>query len=885
MPVLETLIHAVDDFEEGRYGAGAASFRSGGPVSVRVRPGDQRAFRPGDPVSIRTRHQPASPFPPREDPVYSSAEIPRLRRAIADAASILSWGLERPSRLEQHVVAVDAPGSLERVRRAARDAAAVLLRGLEVEVQGDGGGREGGGGENTATTYRSVAVPREGLEPDIPFEEELRSALMSYSPETPTVSASGTTAGSENDDRTRGGASYITPEYGAAPLDSLGLRSPDRVRRTPADAAFDSAWLPSWTMQPIHVGPRDRGASILRGEIDIDALERAMRAGVEAASSLSGGLGRAEGERGRAEPLESLPITTAEWNHAADAVRVVGGGGERSSQASFTPNSPENEPQATEQAADEDNTGGAADQGRSEGRSSASTFWPGSTEWGSDSSEGEDLPFVLSTEYVEDGDGFVDFENYNERQRILWEPATRSASDEAAGLQEPSDMGFTPQTPTHAPVMPAHLSRGALLADNLIPALHLAAARARIPQSGHEHPETGTVQNRGLERPPREITIVPGGRGGEHLEYLRDSNVSVELGPNGSAPGPNDRLNLQLPNPDNLPTYQLNLTVPYQTNRVWPLEMNIIMPPRENPQSNDTALLRFHVHQTHSAENLEPSEAEHEHSVERERSEAARFVRELPRVNLSDLTEPADRQCPVCHQAFTPAPQEIAEGEEQRHDTAVRLPCNHIIGCVCLLRWFFGEPGSEGSARCPMCRRWQPFREQVPVTLPRPLAIVGENLVPRPLAAIEEEDTRRTLDEMAHPEDHDTLFPDQSSWDHMRHRDRASGRDAALAIELIPWRERVQIASYEEEQRMLFERIQAGGYFQPTYIPERYRGEMTDAELYAVLRERGVHLYPRFGMFLPLQLHSSVLVSFLRTICCGMYHALCLSHGNIRDLG
>lgn len=61
---------------------------------------------------------------------------------------------------------------------------------------------------------------------------------------------------------------------------------------------------------------------------------------------------------------------------------------------------------------------------------------------------------------------------------------------------------------------------------------------------------------------------------------------------------------------------------------------------------------------------------------------------DLPHVPLSDL--PASSECIICHERFT------ASSSSER---AVRLPCNHVVGCDCIREWF-----SKGNGSCPICR-------------------------------------------------------------------------------------------------------------------------------------------------------------------------------------
>ena len=88
------------------------------------------------------------------------------------------------------------------------------------------------------------------------------------------------------------------------------------------------------------------------------------------------------------------------------------------------------------------------------------------------------------------------------------------------------------------------------------------------------------------------------------------------------------------------------------------------------------------------------------------------FLSQLPEVQ--DVTD--DDECPVCLQTYipTPAPAAPAPGgfqgffskfirqgpEPIEPESAVRLPCRHVIGSRCIKRWLSPE---EGHNTCPYC--------------------------------------------------------------------------------------------------------------------------------------------------------------------------------------
>ena len=85
------------------------------------------------------------------------------------------------------------------------------------------------------------------------------------------------------------------------------------------------------------------------------------------------------------------------------------------------------------------------------------------------------------------------------------------------------------------------------------------------------------------------------------------------------------------------------------------------------------------------------------------------FLSQLPEVQ--DVTD--DEECPLCLQSYlpttTPAPRMIQgflsmflrqEPEPIEPETAVRLPCHHVIGSKCIARWL---SAGEDRNTCPYC--------------------------------------------------------------------------------------------------------------------------------------------------------------------------------------
>lgn len=69
------------------------------------------------------------------------------------------------------------------------------------------------------------------------------------------------------------------------------------------------------------------------------------------------------------------------------------------------------------------------------------------------------------------------------------------------------------------------------------------------------------------------------------------------------------------------------------------------------------------------------------------------FLESLPVVKPEDLPENS-QTCHICKELYnSPDPEEVEKAE-----SAVRLPCSHIMGSECLAKWF------DGHNSCPLCR-------------------------------------------------------------------------------------------------------------------------------------------------------------------------------------
>ena len=481
---------------------------------------------------------------------------------------------------------------------------------------------------------------------------------------------------------------------------------------------------------------------------------------------------------------------------------------------------------------------------------------------------GSDLDFELTLDPVtRNGRRMVSYANPREldhfhlTQTITWH-INRPPEEQPRDLHDASDIPFTPQTPTHTPVVPAHLSRGALAADHLIPALSLAADHSQ-EMRGENRPEASNSHNhpgdrRDLEYRPDGLTLTLSDAND------RDHSWHVVNGPNRVLPGPNDRIDLRLPNPENLPTFQLLVTVPYRSRATWPISASFVLPPEQGREYNvdQTGLLNVEVERAEIWQNNDVDIAIHDGL--RETSPTAQFVAQLPQVPLTEILDPRDRECPVCREVFATGTEEVAQGE-QMPERPVRTPCNHIVGNQCLLRWLFGEPGYPPHDTCPSCRGHLGI-PQSPESRQREPAephdfddglVVEQSEAPNQETITDEELERQLLTHLRNwrpaAERGSHGRADQSSWDHMRHRNATAARDAALAQELIPTAIYNAIPTYEAEQHLLFEAVRLHGFLRYPYIPleSHARRHMTDEQLYEYLRSRGgpeSHLYNSVGM-------------------------------------
>ena len=72
---------------------------------------------------------------------------------------------------------------------------------------------------------------------------------------------------------------------------------------------------------------------------------------------------------------------------------------------------------------------------------------------------------------------------------------------------------------------------------------------------------------------------------------------------------------------------------------------------------------------------------------------ATGFLTSLPTIGICDLRE-NDQECHICIQPFANPNHAATEQTE----VPLKLPCNHIMGSICLATWF------QTNNTCPLCR-------------------------------------------------------------------------------------------------------------------------------------------------------------------------------------
>lgn len=403
----------------------------------------------------------------------------------------------------------------------------------------------------------------------------------------------------------------------------------------------------------------------------------------------------------------------------------------------------------------------------------------------------------------------VGHDHYNN----LWEPWT-----------------FTPQTPTHTPAVSSPATAGTRAADTAIPNLTLDT-------------ETEDL-NRVDEGAPEEFYLYPGDgleTGVGRASYRIGQSIDLIR----SAPGRGERTHLRLPNPRNLQTLELVVTVPYELG-TDPVSIEIELPPRDNPITHGRAnMLHLEVTQEmnpNEAAAAPVSSADDRYGMQAMSPEAQalrawEYVNQLPRLDLVDMPELQYQPCDICLESYTFGINgEMADTLES--EKPVRLPCHHVFGHRCIRRWLFVNPDwtGPGSTQCPLCR------QELPIDSAEMLFVLPEGV-------------RREADGVS-TEEHDRASEVQrrQNWARFGSRQRdAASRDAALAEELIPPESLFQVPNSEVKWK-LFEELRLRGAFRPPQITEGYRdhGAISDELVYEALRDCEAHWTLRWGKCNPL---------------------------------
>lgn len=415
-----------------------------------------------------------------------------------------------------------------------------------------------------------------------------------------------------------------------------------------------------------------------------------------------------------------------------------------------------------------------------------------------------------------------------ESNAVFSETSYNSVSGHAIYSIPGDDTMFTPQTPTHTPIQRTETGDGAGTPNEEVPHLDLDAATEDLNRIG--------------QGPRGELYIVPGddnyvlpghGRGDPSIGVYRIGQTVV-LEPYD--PDPRQRIRLALPNPRDLATIEVVMTVPYELGRD-PVGLTVALPPRNSPfERENHRVLQFEVLQESDYDGVdERSAAPHtplDGEATIENSKAVRFVKQLPRLDLVDMPELQDHPCCICREPYVLGGHPVLEQGEE-YETLVRLSCNHVFGERCLTRWLHTYRGSSDifNTQCPLCRQELSI-DQAGVIFRLP------------------EGVRREPDGVS-PVEYDRASYDQIVLGNQRF---GSGwlevlGNAELAAELMLPDCRCQKPG-NENVRSLFEALQLKGAFRSPCITEEYRayGNRSDVDVYDGLKAEGAHWTTRWGM-------------------------------------
>ena len=369
---------------------------------------------------------------------------------------------------------------------------------------------------------------------------------------------------------------------------------------------------------------------------------------------------------------------------------------------------------------------------------------------------------------------------------------------------------FIPQTPTHTPIQQAETGQGAGMPNGEVPHLDLDAATEDLNRIN-----LGAAEEYHIVPEEDNYHLPEEGRGPPAVgSYQMRQTVNVE----SIAPDLPHRIHLALPNPGNLATVEVVMTVPYERGRD-PVNLTVALPPRNSPIARDNdRLLQFEV--------------KREPEASTENSKAVRFVKQLPRLDLVDMPELQDHPCCICREPYMLSSHPVSEHEEE-HETPVRLPCKHVVGERCLTMWLhtYHRTSRTFNTKCPLCR------QELPVHRASDIFHLPEGVKREPHGVSQGEFDRISYRQI--------VMANQrfgQGW-------REVIRDEELAAELtLP--DSLPRNPGNESVRSVFEGLQLKGAFRPPYVTGEYRayGNRSDKDVYDGLKAEGAHWTTRWGM-------------------------------------
>ena len=404
------------------------------------------------------------------------------------------------------------------------------------------------------------------------------------------------------------------------------------------------------------------------------------------------------------------------------------------------------------------------------------------------------------------------------------------SGDAMNGIPE-DHMIFTPQTPTHTAVQPTEIGEGASTTDEEAPYCTIDEEEPHQDLNGIDegYPEDLYMV------PGDDNYVIPGDGEGEPsrgVYQIGGGMVQIEL----MALDPRQRIHLPLPNPRNVRTIDVVVTVPYERGRT-PVSLTVALPPRNGPFDRDSHhMLQFDVTQESDDSDDEETPGTPNLPLDGgatvENWKAVRFVKQLPRLDLVDMPELQDHPCWICQEPYVLASHPSSERGDE-HETPVRLSCNHVFGERCLTSWLHTYRGDSNTfnTQCPLCRQELSIDQAgVMFNLPQGVSREPEGVSPRDY--------------------------DLASYHQIILRNQLFGlgwlevlRDSSLAAELmLP--DCLSQDSSTKSSRSLFEALQLTGAFRSPHVTEEYRayGQRSDLDIFDILKTEGAHWTTRWGM-------------------------------------